>query len=306
MSKKLKIGLIGCGIWGKNILRDLISLKTEVYVYETDKKESEDVLRLGASKYFTELEELNLLDGIIISTPATTHANILSTLKDLDKPIFVEKPLCTSSNDLETIKQLSEKDIYLMHVWRYHPGIIKLGEITKSKELGELVQLKTTRTNWTSPRFDTDSVWTLVPHDITIVLEILGYIPEPSFATCEIYNGEPKGMIGVLGASNEFIFEVSNRYFDKRREVRAHFEKGVAVLKDEKVDFIEIYNGDEKSISSDVEIEKRKFGSSLPLKKELLAFIDYVNGGASPKSNLQEGIDIIESVLKLRKLAELN
>ncbi|MGH7886023.1 MAG: Gfo/Idh/MocA family protein [Thermodesulfobacteriota bacterium] len=306
MEKKLKIGLIGCGIWGKNILRDLILLGVEVYVYEVDEKEKENSLKLGANKYITKMEELSYLDGIIISTPATTHANILNSLEDFDRPIFVEKPLCTSESDLESIKKLADKDIFLMHIWRYHAGIIELGKINKSKELGELVRLKTSRTNWTSPRVDTDSVWTLAPHDITIALEILGYIPKPNYATCEVYNGEPKGMVAVLGKSSEFIFEVSNRYFDKKREVRGHFEKGVAVLKDEKVNFLEIYHGDENSKLEKVKVEKRYFNNDFPLKKELSAFIDYINCGEPPKSNLQEGIDVIETVLKLRELTGLH
>lgn len=306
MKNKLKIGLVGCGIWGKNILRDLISLNTEVYVYDIEETKKKDAFDLGASKFFTSLQELDSLDGLVISTTATTHVKILDSIKDFNRPIFVEKPLCTNSSDLETIRKFSDKKIFLMHVWRYHTGIIKLGEIVRSKELGEVVKIKTTRTNWTSPRIDTDSVWTLVPHDITIVLEILGYIPEPRFATCEIYNGEPKGMLAVLGDSNEFIFEVSNRYFDKRREVRVHFEKGVAVLINENVDFIEIYHGDENSVLDGVKIEKRKFDPSPPLRKELSVFIDFLSGGESPKSDFKEGINVVETVLKLRNLAGLN
>lgn len=306
MEKKLNIGLIGCGIWGKNILRDLIYLGAEVYIYEVDEKEKENASELGASGYFTKLEKLNSLDGFIISTSATTHANILKSLDDFNKPIFMEKPLCTTSHDLESIRRFEDKDIFLMHIWRYHSGIIKLREIVESKELGELIKLKTVRANWTSPRVDTDSVWTLVPHDITTALEILGYIPEPRFATCETYNGEPKGMLGVLGNSPKFIFEVSNRYFDKRREVRCHFEKGVAVLKDEKVNYIEIYRGGAESKPESVKFEKISFDNYSPLKRELLAFFDYINGGDPPKSNLSEGIDVTETVLKLRKLAGLN
>lgn len=302
----MKIGLIGCGKWGRNILRDLVSLNIDVIVYEVDEKKKEAAFKQGAKKFKTGLEELGNLDGLIICTPATTHAELLNKLKEFDKPVFVEKPLCTNINDLEFIKKHSDKDIFLMHIWRYHAGIVGLGEINRSRELGNLVQLKTIRANWTSPRVDTDSVWTLVPHDLTIAYEILGYIPEPIFATCEIYGGQPKGMLGILGKSPKFIFEVSNRYFDKRREIRAHFENGVAVIKDEKVDYIEIYHGNEKTRAEDVKVEKRFFDNSLPLKKELSSFIQCLNGGNRPKSDLQEGIKVVENILKLRKLAGLS
>ena len=307
MKEKINIGLIGCGIWGKKILRDLVELGSKTTVIDVDPAIKDDVINLGANSFETQISNLDRFDGLVISTPAITHLEILETISGFNKPVFLEKPLCTSKTDLEEIKkEFSNKNIFMMHVWRYHNGIVELGRIAKSKSLGRPIQLLTKRTNWTSPRQDVDSVWTLVPHDLTIVLEIFGYIPDPKIAVCENYHNIPRGMLGIMGENPSFIFEVSNRYTDKRREVRLHCEKGIAILGNENSEYIEIFKGDSESKIENVVEEKIYFDNDPPLKKELNIFLDYIRGGNEPKTGLLEGIQVVEKILELRNLAKLN
>lgn len=306
MDRNINVGLIGCGIWGKKILRDLLSLGASTTVIDINSDIEADVIKLGATSFSLDIHEPDQYDGIVISTPASTHRLLLEKLSDYQKPVFIEKPLCCSLEDLDWIKQnCSARDIHLMHVWRYHNGIIELGKTAKDKKLGNPIQLVTKRTNWTSPRQDVDSVWTLLPHDLTIAKEVFGYIPQPVSAVSEIYSGIPKGMAGILGKAPSMIFEVSNRYFDKRREVRLHCEGGIAVLQDEITDHIEIYYGGPDSNFDDIETDKIYFDNTPPLKRELGIFIDYLESGEKPKSDLNEGIDVVERILELRELANL-
>ena len=306
MVRNINIGLIGCGIWGKNILRDLLSLGADTTVIEINKDLEQEVIRLGAKSFHLDIHQPDQYDGIVISTPASTHRLLLEKLSDYQKPIFIEKPLCASRKDLEWIKKNSSaQNIFIMHVWRYHNGIIELGKIAKDKKLGNPVQLVTKRTNWTSPRQDVDSVWTLLPHDLTIAIEVFGYIPQPVSAVSEIYSGIPRGMSGVLGQEPSMIFEVSNRYFDKRREVRLHCEDGIAVLQDENTDHIEIYYGGPDSTFDDVKTDKVYFDNTPPLKRELGIFLEYIKTGEKPKSDLNEGIYVVERILELRELANI-
>jgi predicted dehydrogenase len=189
-----------------------------------------------------------------------------------------------------------------MHNWRYHARIQLLTDITKSQELGELVFYKSNRCNWTSPRSDVDSVWTLIPHDITIAFHILGYFPEPIAAVVENYGGIQRGMTALLGKNPACVFEVSNRYADKRREVRLHFTKGVAVLKNEVVDYIEIYHGDDCSNPDEMRLEYRSFEPIPTIRKELEIFLGFLAGGMPPKTTLQEGIRVVEIIHQLKKL----
>lgn len=299
-----KIGLIGCGIWGRNILRDLIELNQSVVVIDPDGENRSKALAMGASSAFEKRPDDFKPAGWVISTPATTHFEVLKSLVSQDVPIFVEKPLTCDLNEAEELLKIKGGKIFVMHNWRYHGGIQMLSDLVQSKVLGELVFYKSNRCNWTSPRSDVDSVWTLIPHDITIAYSMLGYFPKPKAAVVETYQGIQRGMTALLGTDVPCVMEVSNRYADKRREVRLHFTNGIAVLPDEKVDFIEIYHGDDQSKPSEMWREERKFDTISPLIRELKSFLDYLAGGPPPPTNLDEGVKVIRIINELKKLAE--
>lgn len=303
MKQNSSIGLIGVGIWGEKILRDLVALGAEVWVIEQDNRHLEKALKMGASRYLTEIPVDDLPDGWVVSTPAATHFEVLKKLFLLGKPIFVEKPLTCNYSEASLLRQLATSPTFVMHNWRYHEGIRMLSAIAKSGELGEVIFFKSNRCNWTSPRSDVDSVWTLIPHDITIAYSVLGYFPEPKAAVVEEYGGIQRGMTAFLGKNPACVLEVSNRYGDKRREVRVHFTKGVAVLKNETVDYLEIYHGDDRSKPEEITLEIRKFEPIQPLRKELEIFLGYLTGGPAPETSLEEGIRVIQLIDQLKTLA---
>lgn len=301
---KPTIGLVGCGIWGQKILRDLVDLGAVVWVIDSNAEKLLKAKEIGALEVFQEIPQEYLLDGWIISTPAITHFEVLKSLFKTGKPIFVEKPLTCDYEEARQLKELKTAPTFVMHNWRYHAGIQMLSELAKSGELGELVFYKSNRCNWTSPRSDVDSVWTLIPHDITIAYSVLGYFPEPKAAVVEGYGGIQRGMTAFLGENPACVLEVSNRYGDKRREVRLHFTQGVAVLKNEVVDYIEIYHGDDRSKPDEMRLEIRKFEPVPPLRRELEIFLDFLRGGPNPKTSLEEGIRVIQIIDQLKKLAD--
>ena len=302
---KIKIALIGCGIWGQNILRELVGLDAEVHVYESDLSFRKKLITLGAKSVQTGIPTINDdFDGLIIATPSSTHRKILETVVNLDIPIFLEKPLTTNLEDARALASIPTGDIYLMHIWLYHPGIIMLKEIAQSRELGKVLGVRSTRANWTSPRKDTDSVWNLLPHDITIAKAILGSIPHPKGAIAEKHGGTIRGMTALLGDDPYAIFEVSNRFERKIRKVRLHCENGVAILEDEKVDHIKIVYGDDESDPAELKIEKRVFDKTPPLHLEVKEFLDYLKGGEQPRSHFSDGLEVIKTIQQLIELSE--
>lgn len=299
-----KIALIGCGIWGQNILRELVSLHSEVDVYESDSTLGNTALTLGAVNFQTGLPSSSAnYDGIIVATPSSTHRKILEKTVDLDVPIFLEKPLTTNLADALALKEIPTDDIYLMHIWLYHPGILMLKDIADSQDLGRVLGVRSTRANWTSPRKDTDSLWNLSPHDITIAKAILGDIPKPKAAIAEKHDGIIRGLVALLGDDPYCIFEVSNRYERKIREVRIHCEKGVAILEDEKVNTIKVVRGDAASDPEEMEVEHRTFDSTAPLRLEIKDFLNYLDGGTPPKSDFAEGLQVIQTIHQIDELA---
>lgn len=300
-----KIGLIGCGIWGQNILKELVILNCDVHVYETDQDLKEKAFELGAATFSEGLPmKKDHFDGLIVATPSTTHRPVLEELAGFDIPIFLEKPLTTNLEDALALKNIPNDDIYLMHIWLYHPGILMLKEIAESQELGNVLGVRSTRANWTSPRTDTDSVWNLSPHDITIAKAILGHIPEPKSAIAERHDGVIRGLVALLGDDPYCIFEVSNRYERKIREVRIHCENGVAILEDEKVDTIKVVHGDAASNPKNLKIEHRKFDKTPPLRFEIREFLEFLDGGTPPRSSFEDGLEVIKTIHEIVELAQ--
>jgi predicted dehydrogenase len=162
------------------------------------------------------------------------------------------------------------------------------------------------RTNWTSPRTDVDSIWNLAPHDLTLAIEILGHIPVPRAAIAEVHAGRAVGMTALLGDSPWLIFDVSNRYRDKRREVRVHGRDGVAVMTDPESGRIELTRGDLTSAPSAATTDVRAFATESALRRELAAFLGFVDGGPPPKTSAQEGANVVRCVEELRGLAGVN
>ncbi|QJW88754.1 Gfo/Idh/MocA family oxidoreductase [Spirosoma taeanense] len=300
---RISVGLIGCGRWGGLILTELVALGAPVTVCDPDADRRQWAVANGAVAVSERFDTLGQNDGLIVATPASTHWSLLEQIADLGKPIFIEKPLTTSYADAQAIEQLRLPPTFVMHIWRYHAGIRLLGKLARTGAVGEVLQLKTTRTNWTSPRLDTDSLWTLAPHDLTIAQEILGHIPKPKAAAAEWHGRQIRTMIAMLGDRPQLIFEISTRYVDKRREVRLHGTEGVAVLSSETADYVELWRGNDQTPPDAIQYERLYFDATPPLRLELAAFLDYLKGGPAPVSDLAEGIEVVRILEELRALA---
>src|SRR5688500_2325564 len=175
------VGLIGCGRWGFNILRDLMELSCRVIVVDPDPA-NRDRAKALSQEAVVNTSALPAVDGIVVATPVTTHADVVEAVLHRDVPIFCEKPLTDDPDRAARLAKAGSNRLFMMHVWRYHRGVTRLAEMSRAQELGPVLSLRTERKNWTSSRNDTDSIWTLVPHDLTIGLAIFGEIPQPRSA----------------------------------------------------------------------------------------------------------------------------
>ncbi|HEY8216524.1 MAG TPA: Gfo/Idh/MocA family oxidoreductase, partial [Acidimicrobiia bacterium] len=168
------IGLVGAGRWGLTILRELSGLGATVLVCDASAAARHAATRSGAETATSALDTLQGAQGVIVATPATSHCEILESIAEWPVPVFCEKPLTTDVEQARRVAARFRDRLHVMHVWRYHPGVERLRWLAHSGALGAIHGIRTTRANWTSPRTDTDSIWTLAPHDLTIAIEVLG------------------------------------------------------------------------------------------------------------------------------------
>jgi predicted dehydrogenase len=223
---------------------------------------------------------------------------MLAQLADSESPIFVEKPFTT---DLASARRYADNPrIFVMHIWRYHPAIQFLASLARDGRIGEVKLVRSTRTNWTSPRTDVDPVWTLAPHDLSLAVEILGEIPTPKAAWSERHQGRPVGLIGICGADPALVLEVSSRSSQKRRELLIHGTDGVLSWRDEQP-WVELHKGNRSS--PQCATEKIPFSGESALRTELRTFVEYLRGGPPPPTTAREGAAVVEALLELRRMA---
>jgi len=182
---KKNIGLIGCGHWGKNLIRNISELKALYAVCDLDQNKLKSVKEKYPNLFtYKDLDKLlkdPVIEAVVISTPAETHYSLAKKALMANKDIFIEKPIALNYKEGEELIFLAEdKKLILMvgHILEYHPAIKKLKNIINKGELGKLQYIYSNRLNLGKFRTEENILWGFAPHDISVILRLLGEMPE--------------------------------------------------------------------------------------------------------------------------------
>jgi predicted dehydrogenase len=291
-SETVVVGLVGCGRWGSKILRDLRELGCRVPVVARSDESAKRAESGGADRIAERVESLGEVDGVVVATPTATHGTVLDEVLQLGVPVYVEKPMTVDPASAERLAREAGDRLFVMDKWRHHAGIEALRELALSGELGETVGVHCLRESWGSPHRDVDSVWTHLPHDLAIGLEILG---------AEVTGGWPSGMHALLGERPWLSISHSANAPQHERNTRLCGESGSAWLAGGYADHIVVARGH----PGDAELERVPFAGDLALLRELRSFVDHLRGGPPPRSSADEGAAMVRRVAELRELAGL-
>jgi UDP-2-acetamido-3-amino-2,3-dideoxy-glucuronate N-acetyltransferase len=184
-SNTAQIACIGGGYWGKNIIRNFRALGALSQVCEIDITSREQLkIEYPTAKFVPHVDQVfsntNIL-GVAIATPAVTHGELVRQALLADKDVFVEKPLCLSVEEgKELIALASERRRVLMvgHLLWYHPAIVRLCELIKQGELGRIRYIYSSRLNLGKIRREENILWSFAPHDVSVILGLLGEMPD--------------------------------------------------------------------------------------------------------------------------------
>jgi predicted dehydrogenase len=182
----VNIGVIGCGYWGPNLIRNLSKLRDCRVVAVADQKPERlaSVLHHNPGMKTTtvarELVESDSIDAIAIATPISTHFELASTCLNHGKHVLIEKPIATTrAQALELIRlsKAHQKVLMVDHTFIYSGAVRKLREIIDSGELGDIYYYDSVRLNLGLFQPDVNVLWDLAPHDFSLMTYLLDKKP---------------------------------------------------------------------------------------------------------------------------------
>jgi len=179
-----RVAVIGCGHWGKNLVRNFAKLGALDAICDAD----EDRLRAQTSLYpgvhtvsqFADVLSDQNIRAVVLASPAALHNTHVKQALLKGKDVFVEKPLALTYEQGEELVDLARaRDAILMvgHVLEYHPAVARLKEIVASGDLGQPWYVYSNRLNLGKVRQEENILWSFAPHDISVISSLLGSEP---------------------------------------------------------------------------------------------------------------------------------
>lgn len=311
MTDTVRVGLIGAGYWGKNLLRNHATLGSLKAFCEIG-----DAARAAAAKAYpaaTVYRSVDALlgasdiDAIVISTPAETHGDIARRALAAGKHVFVEKPLCL---DLREAKALDEdatrRGLTLMvgHLLLFHPAFVALQDAVRAGKVGKLRYIYSNRLSLGKIRREENALWSFAPHDISMVLALAGALP-----TRVVVNG------GAYLSPN--IADTSLSHLTFADDMQAHIfvswlhpykdHRLVVVGSEGMIVFDDVVTGPDKlrlfphAVRWDGEVplvdraaaETLPYEDAEPLARECRHFLDCVAARQRPRSDAAEGLRVL-------------
>ncbi len=199
------IGVVGAGYWGPNLIRNFFQLPTAHLKWcadlDPDKLAKMQALYPGVN-VTTDYEDLLNdadLDAIALAVPARVHYDMARRALLAGKHVFVEKPLAMSSFEARDLIQLAESQSRVLmvgHVFEYNPAVLYIKKLLQDKVIGQLYYMYSNRVNLGRIQTDINALWSIAPHDISIMLFLVGAMPETVSARGGMYlNGEVEDVV---------------------------------------------------------------------------------------------------------------
>jgi predicted dehydrogenase len=180
---KAPVAVVGCGYWGKNLVRNFGRLGALAAVCDATEAGRATAAEIAPQvPVVGGLEEVLQSDvsGVVIATPAETHYEVASRALRAGKDVFVEKPLALTFEQGAALVRLAEESkavLMVGHVLEYHPAVVRLRELVESGELGRVRYVSSNRLNLGKVRREENILWSFAPHDIAVILRLTGSMP---------------------------------------------------------------------------------------------------------------------------------
>ena len=321
MSDSVKVGVVGLGYWGPNLVRALYEVPDADVSWICD-LDPEALAKIGrrfpASRQTNDFADLlhdPTVEAVAIATPVSTHHRLASAALRAGKHVFVEKPLAASSEDAADLLELAaERDLIVMpgHTFVYSPPVRTVRELIDSGELGEIYFISTSRVNLGLHQPDVSVAWDLGPHDFSILRYWLGETPTHVSAMSRecIIPGTPDVAFINLEFASKTIAHVEISWLAPSKLRRTTivgsrkmvvyddtcaaepvrvFDTGVMIKDPESFGEYKLTYRTGSIVSTQVE-------ASEPLRVEMTDFCEAIRGGFVPEASAELGLEVVRMI----------
>ena len=304
------IAVIGAGYWGINHVRNFYELGALNLVCDPDETMLGKVrTRYGGVRTLTDVGKVFAdpsIKAIVLATPAETHGELATRAIEAGKDVLVEKPLTLDVEQGRRLVQFAdERGAILMvgHLLEYHPAVLRLRELIRSGELGELRYVYSNRLNLGKVRREENILWSFAPHDIAIILRLVDAWPACVTATGGCYLRPQIADVTVTtiefpnGVRAHIFVSWLHPYKEQRLVVVG--SKRMAVFDDVREDSKLIIYDQGVEIIDDEPVTRKNEGiaelieSEEPLRRQCVQFLESVRTRQRPLTDGESGVRVL-------------
>ena len=307
---KKNIAVVGCGYWGKNLVRNFSELEVLSSICDPDT----EIANKYASQYnvknssFIEIINDVNIKGVVLAVPAPLHASMAIEAMNKGKHVFVEKPLAMNVTEAELMITTAKKNgVKLMvgHLLQYHPIFKTIRKIVNADEIGELNYIYSNRLSFGKIRTKEDIIWSFAPHDISMILSLAGQDPE--FIITKSTSIIQKNIADTATIHMEFKsglkshISVSWLHPYKEHKLVVSGKSAMLVFDDTKPwnEKLALYPYEVVSSKGIINLKKSdvkylEVSEEEPLKNECQDFIDVVEKNIKPMTDGDEGLRVVK------------
>lgn len=192
----MKLGIIGCGYWGPNLIRNFNSIDgiEMACCADLDEKRLAHIKglypKIESTRDYRKILENKEIEAVVIATPVETHHRLVKESLLAGKHVLVEKPITNNSKDASELIKIAEKNKKILmvdHTFEYSSPVRKIKELLKNNELGNIMTIDMVRVNLGLFQEKVNVIWDLAPHDISMLLYYLEEMPLAARAIGQSY-----------------------------------------------------------------------------------------------------------------------
>ncbi len=308
---KKNIAVAGAGYWGKNLVRNFYELGVLRTICDSNQDRllafQEQYPGINSTLSYSHLLKDPGIRAVVIATPALYHYEMAKEALLAGKDVFVEKPMALEVKEGEELVRISKKEgriLLVGHILQYHPCVLKLKELINHGDLGKIQYIYSNRLNLGKIRTEENILWSFAPHDISVMLGLLGESPQtvtahggsflqPSLVDVTMTTlSFPSGVKGHIFVSWLHPFKDQKLIVVGEKKM-AVFDgianQGTLTLYPHKVEWIDRIPVGKMAEGEEVTVE-----TSEPLKEECRHFLECMDKRETPKSDGEEGLQVLK------------